>query len=412
MNTYEFEHVANLIPEAAPYLLIDKILELDINNRIVAIKNLSMSDICFQGQIGKQAMPSSLFLEMMVQAGTALLNANKDLSGQQVRFKEVKSLHIERAVFPGDQCRIELDCQIKEEQNTCEAIVFVEGKVAATSTFILQRSQMPSRPKIHPTASVHPSAVLGKDVIVGPYSIIGESVFIGNRSIIEAHVMIDKWTRIGEDNHIHFGSVIGSAPQDLKYHGERSWVTIGDRNHIREYVTINRATGKGEITKVGSDNMFLTNVHIGHNCEIGSHITLANMVHIGGHASIDDRTVIGGLTGIHQFVRVGTGVMAGGYSRLTQDIPPFMLCDGNPAQVRNLNVVGLRRRQTPISVLKDLKTAFKLLYKESLNIQQCVEKLEQLESSPPLDTLITFLKTSTSRGILKKTDDTDDHDDT
>ncbi|MDA1354468.1 MAG: acyl-ACP--UDP-N-acetylglucosamine O-acyltransferase [bacterium] len=261
---------------------------------------------------------------------------------------------------------------------------------------------MPSRPNIHPTASVHPTAVLGKDVIVGPYSIVGEEVFIGDRTTIEAHVMIDKWTQIGEDNHIHFGAVIGSPGQDTKYSGEKAYVSIGDRNELREYVTINRATGKDQVTRLGNDNMLMTNTHLGHNCNVGSNIIMANMVHVAGHVTIEDYAIIGGLTGVHQFVRIGKGCMIGGYSGLAQDVPPFMTCDGNPAYVRGINAIGIKRRGGDSSTVKELKEAYKLLYRSDVTHKEAIARIEKESNSDTLAHLVAFLKQDTSRGISKK----------
>ena len=214
--------------------------------------------------------------------------------------------------------------------------------------------------------------------------------------------MIDKWSIIGKHNAIEFGAVIGSQAQDVKYKGEVAYVKIGDHNQIREYVTINRATGKDEVTEIGSNNMLLTNTHIGHNCKIGNHVVMANVVHVGGHVHIEDNATIGGLTGIHQFVRVGKGTMIGGYSRLIQDVPPFMLCDGNPAYVRNLNAIGCKRSGMSKSTLTDLKQLYKLLYRSNLNTKQALSEFSPKESSDEVDHLLAFIQHDASRGISKK----------
>ncbi|NQY74749.1 MAG: acyl-ACP--UDP-N-acetylglucosamine O-acyltransferase [Candidatus Margulisbacteria bacterium] len=267
-------------------------------------------------------------------------------------------------------------------------------------------TEVPSKPNIHPTASVHPSAILGKDVSIGPYSIVGKNVIIGDRTKLEAHVLIEKWTQIGDDCHIHFGAVIGSPPQDTKYEGEKSWVVMGDRNVIREYVTINRSTGKNNITKIGSDCLFLTNVHIAHNCELGDHVIIANATALGGHTIIEDYATIGGITGIHQFVRIGKGSMVGGFTGVYQDIPPFMLCEGNPAYVRGINAIGLKRLGMSVKQVSLMKKAFKLLYRTDLNTTQAVKEIKDFEHElPELEQLVSFLKADTIRGITKKIPD-------
>ncbi|MBT5856477.1 acyl-ACP--UDP-N-acetylglucosamine O-acyltransferase [bacterium] len=398
--------VQDVLSQRTPHLLLDRILELVPNERIIAIKSVSSNDPFFQDDgMSSPVMSGALILETMTQAATTILLSNKDLSGQRPTFSQAQKIEFHRDVNPGDQLRIEVEVtKRKEETITFEGKVLCNDAIVCEGGLLFTLTQQPTKAQIHPTASVHPTAILGKDVIVGPYSIIGENVQIGDKTRIEAHVYIEKWTKIGEENHIHFGSVIGSGPQDMKYQGEKSWVVIGDRNQIREYVTINRATGKNEVTQIGSDNMFLTNVHIGHNCVVGNSTTLANMVHVGGHVVIDDKAIIGGLTGVHQFVRVGRGSMSGGYSRLIQDVPPFMLCDGNPAYVRNLNVVGLRRAGLSATELKELKNAYKLLYRSSMNIKQALEEIETGAcETDQIKLLIEFLKEGSSRGISKKT---------
>lgn len=387
-----------------PIRYIDKVLDVEAGARVVAIKNISINEPFFQGHFpGHPVVPGSIILEALVQAATVLMLGKDDLSGQISKLASVTKFDVLRDTGPGDQLRIEVD-KVSADENTIRfaGIVLNDGKVVAEANFVFAFSQIPSRPNIHPTASVHPTAVLGKDVVVGPYTIIGEEVFIGDRTKIEAHVMIDKWTQIGEENHIHFGSVIGSPGQDTKYTGEKAHVSIGDRNELREYVTINRATGKDQVTRLGSDNMLMTNTHLGHNCNVGNHIIMANMVHVAGHVTIEDYAVIGGLTGVHQFVRIGKGCMIGGYSSILQDVPPFMTCDGSPAHVRGINAIGIKRRGGDSSTVKALKEAYKLLYRSAITHKEAVAKLESEPENESLSYLINFLKQDTARGISKK----------
>ena len=389
---------------------IDQIIELDPHKRIVALKNVSMPDTCIDSDTNDPiVVPYTLITECLVQAAYHLLLQNDDLSGQKIQLHTIKNAYIHTPVQPGDQIRLEVE--ITKEKNTTimfQGQALINHCIAATCDFTLQRSELPSKRKIHPTASVHPTAIIGKDVVIGPYCIIRDHVTIGDHTTLEAHVMVDKWTRIGAHNHIHFGAVIGSSAQDLKYSGEKAWVEIGDHNEIREYVTINRATGRGQSTIVGSHNMFLTNVHIGHNCTVGDHNVLANMVHVGGHVTIEANVIIGGLTDIHQFSRVGKGSMIGGYSRLVQDVPPFMLCDGNPAFVRSINSVGLRRQKHSAKSIKSIKDAYKILYRSGLNIKQSISEIEAFDDTNELlNHLLQFLKQDSSRGISKKTSEAD-----
>jgi UDP-N-acetylglucosamine acyltransferase len=246
---------------------------------------------------------------------------------------------------------------------------------------------------IHPTAIVDPSAELGAGVKIGAYSIIGPNVVIGDGTIIEPHVIIQPWTTIGSNCYICSGAILGGIPQDSKFKNERSFLKIGDRNVIREYVTIHRATGEDNCTIVGNDNMFMAYCHIGHNCTIGSGITMANQVGISGHVVVEDKVVVGGMVGVHQFVRIGKLAMVGGYSKVAQDIPPFMLADGRPTKVYDLNKIGLRRNGVPPKVRAGLRQAYKLLYRSNLNLSQALEMIEnEVEPSPERDYLLEFMR--------------------
>jgi UDP-N-acetylglucosamine acyltransferase len=216
---------------------------------------------------------------------------------------------------------------------------------------------------------------------------------LGDGTVIEPHVIIEQWTWIGRDCRICSGAILGGIPQDQKFKGERSYLTIGDRNIIREYVTIHRATGEGVETRVGDDNMLMAYCHIGHNCILGNGITMANMVGVSGHVSVEDKAVFGGMVGVHQFVRIGKLAMLGGYSKVSQDIPPFMMVDGRPVKVYDLNVRGLRRSGVSANVRSGLRQAYKLLYRSNLNLSQAIEAIEsEVEQSPERDYLLDFVR--------------------
>ncbi len=246
--------------------------------------------------------------------------------------------------------------------------------------------------KIHPTALVDPSAELADDVEIGPYCVIGDEVRIGSRTRLESHVVVERYTRIGEDCQIRQGTVLGGPPQDYKFSGERTYLTIGDRNIIREFVTIHRASGAEEETRLGDDNMVMAYCHIGHNCWLGSNIVMANYVGISGHCLVEDRVVFGGMLGIHQYVRIGKLAMIGGMSKVVADVPPFMLVDGRPAELNGLNVLGLRRAGIPPRGRAGLKHAFRILYRSGLNLSQGIETAyNEVEASPERDYLLEFL---------------------
>lgn len=251
--------------------------------------------------------------------------------------------------------------------------------------------------KIHETAVLSPNAKLGKDVEIGPCAIIGNHVSIGEGTKIGANAVIDDWTRIGRNCRIHAGASIGSDPQDKKFVGEKGYVRIGDHTHIREFVTINRGIGKGRKTQIGSNCLLLAYSHVAHNCVIGNHVVMSNAVNLAGHVVVEDRVTIGGFAGIHRFVKIGRNAMVGGFSKVVQDVPPYIMVDGNLAQVAGLNKIGMVRGGVEEDTRKALKRAYKLLYYSGLSMEQALDAMEQeLPKSEELESFITFLRNSKS----------------
>ncbi|MFW6386757.1 MAG: acyl-ACP--UDP-N-acetylglucosamine O-acyltransferase [Bacillota bacterium] len=255
---------------------------------------------------------------------------------------------------------------------------------------------------IHDTAIVHQGAKIGKNVEVGPYSIIGENVEIGEGTEIGPHVVIRGWTRIGKNNKIFHGASIGFIPQDLKFDGEKSYLYIGDNNTIRENVTIHRGTeeGGGE-TRVGSNNLIMAYCHVAHDCQLGNHIIMGNAVNLAGHVVVEDHAVITGLTGIHQFVQIGSIAMVGAHSKVVKDVPPYILVDGHPARVNGINVVGLRRNGIKPELRSEIKRAYKILYRSNLNMDEAIQKMDQeLDASEEIEHFLRFLR-NVQRGICR-----------
>lgn len=254
-------------------------------------------------------------------------------------------------------------------------------------------SAEPTEVTIHETAIVHPKAELGVGVKIGAFCIVGSNVRIGDGTLIEPHVIIEPWTTIGRECRICSGAILGGQPQDHKFEGERSFLAIGDENIIREYVTIHRATGEDNATSIGDGNMLMAYCHVGHNCRVGNGVMMANMVGISGHVIIEDKAVFGGMVGVHQYVRIGKLAMIGGYSKVVQDVPPFMMVDGRPAKVYDLNVIGLRRNGVRPHVRSGLRQAYKFLYRSNLNLSQAIESIDnEVEPSEERDYLLEFVR--------------------
>ncbi len=256
---------------------------------------------------------------------------------------------------------------------------------------------------IHPTAIVDPAARIAPSAEIGPYCIIGPEVEIGPGTRLMAHVYVEGPTWIGEENIFFPYSTVGVASQDLKYKGERAETRIGNRNRIREFVTIHRGTeGGGALTKIGDDNLLMAYVHVAHDVIIGNHCILANGVTLAGHVTVDDWAVIGAFSGVHQFCRVGKHAMIGGYSVITQDVLPYSLTvQEREVKVFGANKVGLERRGFSPDVIQRLQKAFRLLTHSGLNTSQALERIAQeIPPCPELDELVAFIRSS-ERGFIK-----------
>ena len=253
---------------------------------------------------------------------------------------------------------------------------------------------------IHTTAIIHPRAQIGADCEIGPYCVIGENVILGPRCRLHSHIVIDGHTHLGEGNEVYPFASIGLRTQDLKWKGGLTRLEIGDHNTIRENVTIHSATSDGEATVIGSHNSILAGSHIGHNVVMGNHI-IVSMAGVAGHVTVEDRALIGGLSAVHQFCRVGTMAMIAGCAKVVQDVPPFMIVDGNPAETRTINKVGLERNGVSEEAQAALRQAYKILFREGLAVSNALAQIEA--DLPPLSEvqhLVKFFRTS-ERGVTK-----------
>ncbi len=254
-------------------------------------------------------------------------------------------------------------------------------------------------PAVHPTAIVDLRAEMGQHVEIGPNTIIGPDVTIGEGTRIGANCLIEGWTTIGGRCRIFHSVVIGTEPQDVKYRGERTFVRIGEANLIREFATINRATGEDKETRIGDNSFIMAYAHVAHNCSVGSGVIIANAVNMAGHVTIEDHASVSGVTVIHQFVRVGKYSYIGGGSRIPMDVAPYVMVAGYPARVNGLNIVGLRRHGFSPEVRRRLKEAYNLIFRSSLNTTQAVERIRsEVEQIPEILYLVEFIEKS-QRGI-------------
>lgn len=255
--------------------------------------------------------------------------------------------------------------------------------------------------RIHPTAVVHPKASVGSNCDIGPFCVVAEHVVIGDDCRLHSHVVIEGHTTIGKGNEVFPFACIGLKTQDLKWNGGTTFTRIGDSNTFREHVTIHSATSEGDSTVVGSNNHILACSHIAHDVKLGSHVIMSNVATLAGHVIVEDHAVIGGLAAVHQFCRIGRMSIIGGCSKVVQDVPPYMLADGNPAQTRALNKVGLERNGIGEKSQAALKKAHKILFRDGLTISNALKRIEEeLPALPEIQHLVAFARAS-ERGLSK-----------
>ena len=253
--------------------------------------------------------------------------------------------------------------------------------------------------EIHPTAIVDPKAELGENVQIGPYCVIYAGVKLGDGCWLQNNVTMDGPTEIGSDNRFYAYASIGQRTQDLKYSEEPTYLKIGEGNNFREFCTVNRGSLPEDITIVGNHGNFLAYTHIGHDCIVGDHVIFSNNGTLGGHVTVGDYAIVGGLSAVHQFCQIGAHAMIGGCAKIVQDIPPYMIADGNPARVRAINSVGLKRRGFSDDAIAGVKKAHRILFRSGKNKSEALEDLRAMENrGPEVDVLIDFVESS-ERGI-------------
>ncbi|MGH7718019.1 MAG: acyl-ACP--UDP-N-acetylglucosamine O-acyltransferase [Gemmatimonadaceae bacterium] len=254
--------------------------------------------------------------------------------------------------------------------------------------------------RIHPTAVIAPDAQIGANVEIGPYAVIGEDCVLGDGCALGARVTLERHVRLGSNVRVGVGSVLGSDPQDLKYRGEATTVEIGDGSVLREMVTVNRGTAHSMRTIVGRNCFLMSYSHVAHDCHLGDGVMMANAVQLSGHVTIEDRVIISGMSGVHQFVRVGAFAFVGGLSKVVKDVPPYLKAVGNPAKLYGLNSVGLQRNNFDPDVLRELKRAYRLFFRSELNLSQALERARtELVDYPEVRRFLEFVDNS-QRGVV------------
>jgi UDP-N-acetylglucosamine acyltransferase len=255
--------------------------------------------------------------------------------------------------------------------------------------------------QIHRTAIIDPGAEIGSGTIVGPYCVIDRDVIVGADCWLQNHVTLCGPMRAGARNKFYAFCSIGQQTQDLKYQGEPTYLEVGDENTFREFVTVNRSTTSEGKTRIGDRGHFLAYSHIGHDCAVGNEVVFSNNGTLAGHVQVHDYAVMGGLTAVHQFCRIGRLAITGGCSKIVQDVPPFMIADGNPAKIRGINLVGMERKGVPPDTVKLIKEAFRIIYRSKYNTRQAMDAIRsELPGTEEIQLIIDFIEKS-ERGIIR-----------
>ena len=389
-----------------PSFLVDTVAEHGPGNRLVAIKNVTVNEEFFQGHFpGLPLMPGVLMIEALTQvAAVLLLDRSEAPATTLVWLRGVDKAKFRRQVVPGDRLRLEVRLgRIRSRLARARAEAFVEEQPVAEADLLLAIE--PGAACIDPAAIVHPAARIGAGTTIGPYCTIGPEVVIGERCRIGASAVIDGWTEIGDDTRIYPMASIGLAPQDLKYKGERTRLTIGRENTFREFVTINRGThGGGGHTTIGDGNLFMAYVHVAHDCHIGNATIFGNAATLGGHVVVEDFATVSAYSGVHPFCRVGRHAYVGGYSVVTKDALPFGKSVGNRARTYGLNTIGVARRGFTPDIVSQLKRAYRYLLQSKLNTSRALARIDRdpALTSPEVRYLVDFIRSSKRGGILRR----------
>jgi UDP-N-acetylglucosamine acyltransferase len=390
-----------------PSPLVDAVIEHEPGVRVVAVKNVTVNEEFFQGHFpGAPLMPGVLMIETLAQVATILL---VDGDGGPLRghayLRGVDNAKFRQQVVPGDRLRLVVTMGARRSRLAkTRAVAYIGDNVVAEAQLLM--GLVPERDRhgregviVDPTAVVHREATIGSGTVIGPYAVIGEQVRLGRNCRVGASTIIDGATDIGDHNEIFPFASVGLIPQDLKFKGEPTRLSIGSHNVIREFVTIHRGTaGGGGVTEVGDHNVFMAYAHVAHDCHVGHHTIFGNGATLGGHVTVEDYATISALSGVHQFCRVGKHAFIGGFSVITKDALPFAKTVGNRARIYGINTIGLVRRGfSPDSIAK-LRRAFRhLLHSNTSRALAQIERDPSL-ACPEVQYLVEFIRTS-SRGV-------------
>jgi UDP-N-acetylglucosamine acyltransferase len=389
-----------------PSLLVDAVTEHEPGRRMVAVKNVTVSEEFFQGHFpGAPLMPGVLMIESLAQVATLLLFGQSDGESDRAFLRGVDNAKFRRQVVPGD--RLQLEVKLGRQRGylaRASGVASVGGQIVAEADLVMGIEPAACRraraPVVHETAIVHPTASLGEGTVVGPHASIGAHVRVGLECRIDASSVVDGWTEIGDHTQIYPFASIGLAPQDLKFKGEPTRLIVGQHNVFREFVTIHRGTeGGGGVTTIGNHNLFMAYAHVAHDCHVGNHTIFGNGATLGGHVTVEDYATISAFSGVHQFCRVGQHAFIGGYTVVTRDALPYAKTVGNRARIYGVNTIGLARRGFSPELIGKLRRAYRQLLQHNTSRALEIIERDSTLSAPEVTYLLEFIA-STKRGVI------------
>ena len=401
-------HLLTRLNHRYPGFLVDAIGEFEPGKRLTAFKNVTVNEEFFQGHFpGTPVMPGVLMIEALTQVATILLFQQESAAPfERAVLRGVDNAKFRKQVVPGDRLELEVTLGARRGRVVrATGVGRVAGQVVAEAEIVIGFETLEARssrgPIVHETAVVHPNAIVGKGTIVGPFAVIGEHVRIGERNKIGASAVIDGWTTIGDENEIFPFASIGLQPQDLKYNGAPTRLTVGDHNCIREFVTLHRGTaGGGGITTIGDHNLFMAYAHVAHDCHVGNGTIFGNAATLGGHVEVEDFVTISAYSGVHQFCRIGKFAFIGGYTVVTRDALPYAKTVGNRARIYGLNSIGLERRGFSRELISKLRTAYRHLIRHNTSRAMELIQNDPALAAPEVQYLVEFIRTAAKRGVI------------
>ncbi len=407
--------LARKLPTRYPFVLVDQITHFDAATGLRALKTVTGAEEFFEGHFpGAPVMPGVLLMESLSQAAGIWLLQSTDPTRSEVLVVGIDDAKFRKPVTPGD--RLDLEISLIHRRGNLfrmKGEIRVGEQRVAEARLLLSVSHL-RPPQIHETAIVAEGAKLGPDVEIGPYAVIGAAVSLGRKTVVLAHAVIDGDTHLGEENRVYPFASIGLAPQDMKFGGEKTRVRIGNRNVFREGVTVHRGTaGGGGLTEIGSDNLFMAQSHVAHDCHVGSHTVFANAATLAGHVEVSDYATVGAFSAVHQFCRVGPYAFMGGFTVATMDVLPYSKTVGNRACLFGPNTLGLKRRGFAPEAVAAIRRAYRVLMQSGLPATEALARIEAeigLGDRDEIRLLVEFIRTAKRGVVLKRRKRVADHD--